>query len=81
MSTRPMNQISEQNGAEMAVKKDRLLIFKAGTAKTASGKDLPLLRLHATMAINFDTQNKTDSDYTQEYQSVIMIKEMQHVNV
>lgn len=34
-------RISKPNGAEMAVKKDRLLIFKAGTAKNASGKDVP----------------------------------------
>lgn len=30
------------HGAEMAVKKDRLLIFKAGTVKFASGHDLVL---------------------------------------
>lgn len=34
-------RISKQNGADMAIKKDHLLIFKAGTAKTDSGKDLP----------------------------------------
>ncbi|MHA3891088.1 hypothetical protein [Acinetobacter sp. GXMZU3951] len=37
--------MAKQNGAEMAVKKDRLLIFTAGSAKTASGKDLPTITL------------------------------------
>ncbi|MEG2566505.1 MAG: contractile injection system protein, VgrG/Pvc8 family, partial [Acinetobacter sp.] len=31
-----LQRLAKQNGAEMAVKKDRLLIFKAGSAKTAS---------------------------------------------
>lgn len=58
-------RISKQNGAEMAVKKDRLLIFKAGSAKTASGKDLPALTLTRNDGDQFRyLEQDRDSDYT-----------------
>lgn len=38
-----LSRLAKQNGAELAIKKDRLLIFTAGTAKTASGKSLPAI--------------------------------------
>jgi len=58
-------RISKQNGAEMAIKKDRLLIFKAGTAKTASGKDLPSITLTRNDGDQFRySEQDRDSDYT-----------------
>ncbi|MCH7306595.1 hypothetical protein MMO38_00340 [Acinetobacter sp. NIPH 1852] len=58
-------RLSKQNGAEMAVKKDRLLIFKAGTAKTASGKALPSLLLTRRDGDQFRySEQDRESDHT-----------------
>lgn len=58
-------RISKQNGAEMAVKKDRLLIFKAGTAKTASGMDLPSIKLTRNDGDQFRySEQDRESDHT-----------------
>lgn len=58
-------RISKQNGAEMAVKKDRLLIFKAGSAKTASGKDLPSITLTRNDGDQFRySEQDRESDHT-----------------
>lgn len=58
-------RISKQNGAEMAVKKDRLLIFKAGSAKTASGKDLPSVTLTRNDGDQFNySEQDRESDHT-----------------
>lgn len=60
-----LNRISKQNGAEMAVKKDRLLIFKAGTAQTASGQKLPTIKMTRTEGDQFKySEQDRDSDYT-----------------
>jgi len=49
----------------MAIKKDHLLIFKAGTAKTASGKDLPSLTITRNDGDQFRySEQDRDSDYT-----------------
>ena len=58
-------RIAKTNGAEMAVKKDRLLIFKAGTAKSASGKDLPEITLTRNDGDQFRyNEQDRESDYT-----------------
>lgn len=58
-------RISKQNGAEMAVKKDCLLIFKAGSAKTASGKDLPSVKLTRNDGDQFRySEQDRESDHT-----------------
>lgn len=58
-------RISKQNGTEMAVKKDRLLIFKVGSAKTASGKDLPSLTLTRNDGDQFRyLEQDRESDHT-----------------
>ena len=58
-------RLAKQNGAEMAVKKDRLLIFQAGTAKSASGKDLPAITLTRNHGDQFRyNEQDRESDYT-----------------
>ena len=58
-------RLAKQNGAEMAVKKDRLLIFQAGTAKSASGKDLPAITLTRNDGDQFRyNEQDRESDYT-----------------
>lgn len=60
-----LQRLAKQNGAEMAVKKDRLLIFKAGSAKTASGKDLPAITLTRNDGDQFRyTEQDRESDHT-----------------
>ncbi|MBJ8418771.1 contractile injection system protein, VgrG/Pvc8 family [Acinetobacter courvalinii] len=60
-----LNRISKQNGAEMAIKKDRLLIFRAGTAQTASGKKLPTIKITRADGDQFRySEQDRDSDYT-----------------
>lgn len=60
-----LTRLARQNGAEMAVKKDRLLIFKAGTAKTASGKQLPTITITRQDGDQFRyAEEDRDSDYT-----------------
>lgn len=50
---------------KMAVKKDRLLIFKAGSAKTASGKDLPAIALTRKDGDQFRySEQDRESDHT-----------------
>lgn len=58
-------RLAKQNGAEMAVKKDRLLIFNAGSAKTASGQDLDTIFLtrHDGNDFKYSEQDR-ESDYT-----------------
>lgn len=58
-------RLAKQNGAEMAVKKDRLLIFQAGTAKSASGKNLPAITLTRNDGDQFRyNEQDRESDYT-----------------
>ncbi|OTG94229.1 contractile injection system protein, VgrG/Pvc8 family [Acinetobacter sp. ANC 3832] len=58
-------RLAKLNGAEMAVKKDRLLIFKAGSAKSASGKDLPTITLTRNDGDQFRySEQDRESDYT-----------------
>lgn len=58
-------RLSKLNGAEMAVKKDRLLIFQAGSAKTASGKSLPSIVITRNDGDQFRYSEKDrESDYT-----------------
>lgn len=58
-------RLSKQNGAEMAVKKDRLLIFRAGTAQTASGKALPKIILTRNDGDQFRySEQDRESDHT-----------------
>ena len=60
-----LQRLAKQNGAEMAVKKDRLLIFKAGSAKTASGKDLPAITLTRNDGDQFRySEQDRESDHT-----------------
>jgi len=60
-----LQRLAKQNGAEMAVKKDRLLIFKAGSAKTASGKNLPALVLTRNDGDQFRySEQDRESDHT-----------------
>lgn len=60
-----LQRLAKQNGAEMAVKKDRLLIFKAGSAKTASGKDLPTIILTRNDGDQFRySEQDRESDHT-----------------
>ena len=58
-------RLAKQNGAEMSIKKDRILIFKAGTAKTASGKDLPKITITRNDGDQFRySEQDRESDYT-----------------
>ncbi|MBP2544667.1 contractile injection system protein, VgrG/Pvc8 family [Acinetobacter guillouiae] len=58
-------RLAKQNGAEMAVKKDRLLIFQAGTAKSASGQNLPSITLTRNDGDQFRyNEQDRESDYT-----------------
>lgn len=58
-------RLAKLNGAEMAVKKDRLLIFKAGSAKSASGKYLPTITLTRNDGDQFRySEQDRESDYT-----------------
>lgn len=60
-----LSRLASQNGAELAVKKDRLLIFTAGTAKTASGKNLPAITITRRMGDQGRyAEEDRDSDYT-----------------
>lgn len=60
-----LKRLTKANGAEMAIKKDQLLIFTAGTAKTASGKPLPTITLTRNDGDQFRyTEEDRDSDYT-----------------
>ncbi|AYA03988.1 hypothetical protein BEN74_15055 [Acinetobacter sp. WCHAc010034] len=60
-----LTRLAKQNGAEMAVKKDRLLIFAAGSAKTASGKDLPTITLIRNSGDQFRySEQDRESDHT-----------------
>lgn len=60
-----LTRLARQNGAEMAIKKDRLLIFKAGSAKTASGKQLPTITVTRQDGDQFRyAEEDRDSDYT-----------------
>ena len=60
-----LQRLAKQNGAEMAVKKDRLLIFTAGSAKTASGKDLPTIILTRNSGDQFRySEQDRESDHT-----------------
>lgn len=60
-----LQRLAKQNGAEMAVKKDRLLIFTAGSAKTASGKDLSTITLTRNSGDQFRySEQDRESDHT-----------------
>ncbi|MGR3976417.1 hypothetical protein FW754_01750 [Acinetobacter sp. 1207_04] len=58
-------RLAKQNGAEMAVKKDRILIFQAGTAKSASGQNLSSITLTRNDGDQFRyNEQDRESDYT-----------------
>lgn len=60
-----MKRLAKQNGAEMAVKKDQLLIFVAGAAQTASGKPLQTLTITKQSGDGYRySEQDRDSDYT-----------------
>lgn len=60
-----LTRLAKQQGAEMSVKKDRLLIFKAGSAKTASGKSLPKIGISRRDGDQFSySEQDRESDYT-----------------
>lgn len=60
-----LSRLARQNGAELAIKKDRILIFKAGTAKTASGKSLPAITVtRRTGDQGRYAEEDRDSDHT-----------------
>lgn len=60
-----IKRLAKQIGAEMAVKKDQLLIFIAGTAQTASGKPLPTLTITRQSGDGYRySEQDRDSDYT-----------------
>lgn len=60
-----LKRLAKANGAEMAVKKDSVLIFKAGSNKTASGKPLPKISISRSDGDQFRySEQDRDSDYT-----------------
>ncbi|WP_445115009.1 contractile injection system protein, VgrG/Pvc8 family [Acinetobacter sp. WZC-1] len=60
-----LTRLAKQNGAEMSVKKDRLLIFRAGTAKTASGQNLPAVTITRNDGDQFRyNEQDRESDHT-----------------
>ncbi|WLF84487.1 contractile injection system protein, VgrG/Pvc8 family [Moraxella sp. ZY210820] len=56
-----IQRLANRYGAEMAVKKDMLLIFVAGQGKTASGKTMPTLTITRKMGDQY-RYNEEDSD-------------------
>ncbi|WAU72964.1 MULTISPECIES: contractile injection system protein, VgrG/Pvc8 family [unclassified Acinetobacter] len=60
-----LRRLAQQNGAEMTVKKGQLLIFKAGSGLTASGKKLPSITITKNDGDQYDySEEDRDSDYT-----------------
>lgn len=60
-----LRRLAKQNGAEMNIKKGRLLIFKTGSGKTASGKQMPAITITRATGDKFRySESDRDSDYT-----------------
>lgn len=60
-----LTRLAKAYGAEVSIKQKRLLIFKAGTAKTSSGKPLPkILITRADGDKPHYSENDRDHDYT-----------------
>lgn len=60
-----LRRLAKQNGAEMNIKKGRLLIFKTGSGKTASGKQMPAITITRSKGDKFRySESDRDSDYT-----------------
>lgn len=60
-----LKRLSKQNGAEMTIKKGKLLIFKAGSGLTASGKPLASITLTKRTGDQYNySEEDRDSDYT-----------------
>lgn len=60
-----LTRLARANGAEATIKQKKLLIFKAGTAKTSSGKDLPMITITRADGDGYHyAENDRDHDYT-----------------
>ena len=60
-----LRRLAKQNGAEMTIKKDQLLIFKAGSGRTASGKELPAITINKHKGDQYRySEADRNSDYT-----------------
>jgi phage protein D len=60
-----LRRLTRQNGAEMTIKKDRLLIFTAGSGQTASGKKLAQILINRSKGDQFNySEEDRDSDHT-----------------
>jgi phage protein D len=60
-----LSRLAQQNGAAVTIKKGKLLIFKAGQAKTASGKTLPKIIVTRQDGDQFRySEADRDSNYT-----------------
>lgn len=60
-----MQRLAQTNGAEMAIKKDTMLIFVAGQGKTATGKTMPTLTItrHTGDQYRYNEEDR-NGDYT-----------------
>ena len=60
-----LKRLAKANSAEMAVKKDRVLIFKAGSNQTASGQPLPQISISRSDGDQFRyNEQDRDGDHT-----------------
>ncbi|MEF9955636.1 MAG: contractile injection system protein, VgrG/Pvc8 family [Acinetobacter sp.] len=60
-----LRRLAKQNSAEMTIKKGQLLIFKAGSGLTASGKKLQAITITKHHGDQYDySEEDRDSDYT-----------------
>jgi phage protein D len=60
-----LTRLARANGAEATIKQKKLLIFRAGTAQTASGKKLPPITITRADGDQFNyDENDRDHDYT-----------------
>jgi len=60
-----LTRLAKAYGAEVSIKQKRILIFKAGTAQTASGKSLPKILITRADGDQFTySENDRDHDYT-----------------
>ncbi|WP_336943340.1 contractile injection system protein, VgrG/Pvc8 family [Acinetobacter modestus] len=60
-----IRRLAKQNGAEMTVKKDQLIIFKAGSGLTGSGRNLQTIYITKSMGDQYRyAEEDRDSDHT-----------------